>query len=365
MNKSVYLLFTIAILLTGCSEMPVNEEKEEKEYVITFHLSGEIATSETPLTKSLSNEDLLFIQVYRGADAFACGVFDNLESMKLNLKQGNEKYRMIFSLVKNGKNLLGNQQVMYYARDMVYYNRSVNAISPGGDSDFFAIDGSASSEIMAINEFWYNSVRKYTYYDLNGQNKTVGNRSLKFRNITTSSFRRGEINNAIDSSVPVPCDDWFYGEIADYSPNGSSDELSINLVRTGFKFKYSVSGITDGEVTISIGELISGRSSFREYMSNTITTASYSSEECFYSFNDIRSAWLYPDDYSITYRIYVTWHRGIGITQNLGMADVQIKRNCLNNIKINLGSNDQSAGMNLTVEAESTIGAESVTIPVE
>ena len=125
MNKSVSLLFTIALLLTGCSEMPVNEEKE---CVISFHLSGEITTFETPLTKSLSNEDLLFVQVYRGTNAFACGVFDNLESMKLNLKQGNEKYRMIFSLVKNGKNLLENMRVTYLGDGQYYYNRSINAI---------------------------------------------------------------------------------------------------------------------------------------------------------------------------------------------------------------------------------------------
>ena len=34
-------------------------------------------------------------------------------------------------------------------------------------------------------------------------------------------------------------------------------------------------------------------------------------------------------------------------------------------IKIQMTSADQSAGMNLTVEAESTIGAEAVTIPVQ
>ena len=154
MNKTVYLLFTIALLLTGCSEMPVNEEKDCE---ISFNLSGEITTSETPLTKSLSSEDLLFVQVYRGDAEFACGIFDNLGSMKLNLKQGSEKYRMVFSLVKNGKSLLGSEHVDG-DRECFYFNSAVNAIRSVHNYEFFDINGSASNELMAMNDFWYNSV---------------------------------------------------------------------------------------------------------------------------------------------------------------------------------------------------------------
>ena len=121
-----------------------------------------------------------------------------------------------------------------------------------------------------------------------------------------------------------------------------------------------MTGITDGEVDLVIND-----SGGRRMITNTISSSSYSSDVSFYSFNSVRNAWLYSDDYSETFSVSVVWHRGIGVTQELGSTTFLITRNCLNNIKINLGSNDQSAGMNLTVEAENTIGSDSVTIPVQ
>lgn len=353
------LVLIVSFIIVGCSEMTINGEKNCE---LSFLLSGEIVTADMPITKSLNSNDLLFVQVYRGNDAFACGIFDNLESMKLNLKQGSDKYRMIFSLVKNGKSLLGNFNSPGWAIEMPHYRSSHNAFLTGENQEFYYIDGSSTREYMVINEFWYNSVKDYNYYNAGsnagsngiGGELIQGSRSLSLPNIGTSSSYR---NNGYSQNVLVPllCDDWFYGEIADYSPIGTSDILYIDLLRTGFKFMYEVSGVTDGQVDISISQLVT----------STISSSTYSSDVCFYAFNNVRNAWLYADNYSQDFTVSVVWHRGIGVTQDLGSKTIQIKRNCLNNIKINLGSNDQSAGMNLTVEAESTIGAEAVTIPVQ
>lgn len=155
------------------------------------------------------------------------------------------------------------------------------------------------------------------------------------------------------------CDDWFYGEINDYSPTGEYETLNMDLKRVGFKLKYELSGVTDGEVTVKV------YNDKKTFIDNTTSTATYSSEPQFYAFYEARNAWLYADDYMENMTLSVSWLRGIGVTEDYGTKTIQIKRNCLNNIKISLGSNDQSAGMNLTVESENTIGADGVTIPVQ
>ena len=161
----------------------------------------------------------------------------------------------------------------------------------------------------------------------------------------------------LDNKYPT-CDDWLYGEGV-CNANGSFCTVPINMKRIGFKLKYELSGVTDGEVTVKV------YNSDKTFINNTTNTSTYSGNPVFFAFYDAYSAWQYADDYMENFTLSVSWLRGIGITEDYGTKTIQLKRNCLNNIKINLGSNDQSAGMNLTVEAENTIGSESVTIPVQ
>ena len=144
----------------------------------------------------------------------------------------------------------------------------------------------------------------------------------------------------------------------DYSPNGETATLDVVLRRTGFKLKYELSGVTDGEVTVKV------YNGTRTFIENTTNTASYESEEQFIAFYDTYSAWQYADDYTENMTVAVTWKRSIGVTQNLGTKVIQVRRNCLNNIKITLGSDDKGAGLSLSTEAESSMGATSSTIPV-
>lgn len=140
---------------------------------------------------------------------------------------------------------------------------------------------------------------------------------------------------------------------------GEYETLNVELKRVGFQLKYEISGVTDGEVTVKV------YNNSKTFIDNTTNTATYSSNPVFYAFKNAYDAWQYADDYMENFTLAVSWLRGIGITEDYGTKTIQLKRNCLNNIKINMGSNDQNAGMNLTVEAENTIGAENVTIPVQ
>ena len=165
----------------------------------------------------------------------------------------------------------------------------------------------------------------------------------------------GKINN---TSYPT-CTDWFYGEVNNYTPNGETATMDIVLRRTGFGLKYELSGVTDGEVTVKV------YNGTRTFIENTTNTSSYESEEQFIAFYDTYSAWQYADNYTENMTVAVTWKRSIGVTQDLGTKTIQVKRNCLNNIKITLGSDDKNAGLSLTTEEESSMGSTSSTIPVE
>lgn len=344
MKQSIVLLFAMACLMTGCSQL--NTQTEEADCVVSFNFVGEISSADTPLTKALTTDDLLMIQVKRGSSDFACGFFDRQDKMRLNLKKGSDKYSFAVCLVKKGKILLGDNN---YSNSWNAIRQSSNSIRLYGP---FYIDGSSNSEWMVINDFWYNSVGRYHYYISDSNTPYDGTRTyLNLRYIGQGEFK-------YNGQYP-PCEDWFYGEINDYSPNGEFETLNVELKRVGFKLKYELTGVTDGEVTVKV------YNGTKTFIDNTTSTSTYSSEPQFYAFYEARNAWLYADEYMENMTLAVSWKRGIGVTEDYGTKTIQIKRNCLNNIKIQMTSADQTAGMNLTVEAESTIGAEAVTIPVE
>lgn len=340
--KKFYVLLFLAIttLLAGCNQIDPGQGTDEEDCVVSLKFGGEITVSESPLTK-VSSDDLYLVQIYRGTSAFAFGFFDQTD-IRFNLKKGTDKYRIIVSTIKNGKAVFATK-----------YSSVNNSIYPDTDDSFYPFNFRC---YYAINFPYYNSVKTIRYYS--GKNST----ELITTSVSDAIYlRRIEFATTyMDKQDYYPaCYDWFYGEINDYSPTGEYETLNMDLKRVGFKLKYELSGVTDGEVTVKV------YNDKKTFIDNTTSTATYSSEPQFYAFYKARNAWLYADDYMENMTLSVSWLRGIGVTEDYGTKTIQIKRNCLNNIKISLGSNDQSAGMNLTVESEDSIGAEGVTIPVQ
>ena len=353
MQKFCFLTALLAIVL-GCNQISSSQLPEEDCWV-SLHPSGEITTSEAPLTKSSTN-DLFFIQVIRElngdlfTDAFAFCVTDDMEGLKFNLKKGTAKYRFIVCLIKNGKNALesdyssvNNTFFAYTGRTNTYAIDGINSYSFGSGYE----NGSGAD--LILNWVYYNSVGTYYYY-LKGERKNGFHNHLFFKALDKACIRE---------QLYCRCDDWLYGEITDYSPNGDFETLNVDLKRVGFKLKYELSGVTDGEVSVRIFN------KDRTFFEETNSSSTYESATNFYAFYEARNTWLYADDYTENITVAVSWQRGIGITQDLGSTTVQVKRNCLNNIKIKLGSDDQSAGVSLSTEPESSIGAAAVTIPVQ
>ena len=340
MKRFLFLMIFVVGLLTGCDQIDPTQRQEEDCW-ITLRPSGEITSSESPITKA-STEDIYLVQLYRGTTAFALGYFDDIESMSFNLKKGTDKYRIIVSLIKNGKTALES-----------HYSAQTNAIYAYDQGDSYSIGGywpSSNYQRVELNSVYYNSVGKIRCVFTNGFSLySCGN------NLELYKIEKARINR----SIYCQSDDWLYGEITDYSPNGDFETLNVDLKRVGFKLKYELSGVTDGEVTVTIAN------SDKTFFQETVSSATYESATNFYAFYEARNAWLYADNYSENLTVSVSWLRGIGVTQDLGSTTVQVLRNCLNNIKITLGSDDRSAGMSLSVEPESSIGSSAVTIPLE
>ena len=253
---------------------------------------------------------------------------------KLNLKMGSA-YSVRICMVRDAKTYLGSNFSLtnngvcstgpYYWSYTGYYNRT--------------------------NILFYNS-NGYTQYYNGATLTSVSNSNSS--NFELTQIRTGRIN---DISYPT-CTDWFYGEVNGYVPNGETGTMDVVLKRTGFKLKYELDGVTDGEVTVKV------YNNTRTFINNTTNTSSYESEEQFIAFYDTYSAWQYADNYTENMTVAVTWKRSIGVTQDLGTKTIQVKRNCLNNIRITLGSDDKSAGVSLETEAEDSMGSNSSTIPV-
>ena len=340
MNNKVILIFVAFILAFSCTKID-NTLSESDDCLVSINLIGEITTDETPLTKgsSTSSNDIYAVQVYRNGSRFAWGVFDDVSYMKLNLKKG-FIYNVQICMVKDAKNYIS------------YYSLTNGGVDTGLSSGpFYAY---RTSYYTKSNTFFYNSNGGWYYYGSNTATSTTWNGNYASQ-VEFTQIRQGKLN---DVSYPT-CTDWFYGEISNYSPDGEFGSMYVPLKRSGFKLKYELSGVTDGSVTVKV------YNGTRTFINKTTTTSTYESDTQFIAFYDTYSAWQYADNYTENMTVAVTWVRGIGITQDLGTKTVQIKRNCLNNIKITLGSDDRGAGVSLSTESESSMGSADNNIPVE
>lgn len=385
--KKLFAIISVLGIFAACNKQEIIEQ-DGQDCLVTINMIGEITTSEESLTKSVpSTNDLYVVQVYNGSDPFACGVFDDMSLCKLNLKKGSA-YNFRICLVRDAKNYLGedfnliNNGVRTY--QSIYYSSSTNPFSaplydiPRLYSSYYGknyyyynfitgpyymtdayrhdypIDDVNSNNwyYYPINRMWYNSNGYVNYYQ--------GSTSTSMSTHLSESFRFGQIRAGRINEVSYPtCTDWFYGEVNGYTPNGQTATMDVVLRRTGFGLKYELSGVTDGEVTVKV------YNDKRTFIENTTNTSSYESEEQFIAFYDTYSAWQYADDYTENMTVAVTWKRSIGVTQDLGTKVIQVRRNCLNNIKITLGSDDKDAGLSLTTEEESSMGNTSSSIPLE
>ena len=119
-----------------------------------------LSTSETPLTRAGSPNDLYAVQVFKGNDAFAFGLFDNIQDMRVNMKQGSS-YKVQMCLVSEAKihlsqyySLTNNGLQVAYSATGPYYNLATRY-----RSTYYYYD-----RYLAPNTFYYNSNNSIKYY---------------------------------------------------------------------------------------------------------------------------------------------------------------------------------------------------------
>lgn len=314
----MYML-TMACLSSCYDDCLYSVQVPTQQVEVSFRFSGEITSDYSPLTRAMTTDDLLGIQVYKGGANYAYGLFDNIADMKLKLNAEGQ-YKFIVTVVKEGKNKIYHYEIENYVPLYFYpvngYEYSYyldNTFHYGGDNNYYGSQlGQGYSRLTG---------GKYYYY---------------------------------------PETDRFYGELDNYTIKYGSDPTVINmdLKRAAFGLKYEVTGLSDGTASITI------KNDSRTFFENTSISEAYSSEAKVFTFSNVRDAWLYADDgYVENVTVSMTWTRSIGITQDLGSKTVQIKRNALNNIRVSLSEDYGGSALKIDVE-DAAMGNETVTIPV-
>lgn len=327
MKKIINVLAVIAaVTLPGCTKEHSPEVNPDGEMVLVhLNLGGEIDVEETPLTRAFTSDDLIGVQVYQGSDYYAYGLFDDVSKMKIYLHSG-KTYKFVCSVVKNGKNIVGKRESIWISsstrRDYwLPYSASDDERKFYFPNELYSLPFliSGDSGMDLNNEFIYTSGGHF-YPCLEYGWLDTGNDYNKY-----------------------PQADRFFGEVNGFTAVGSGS-VSIPLRRVGFGLSLSVSGITDGSVSVTISN------SYRTFVNNTGITQDTQFGTTTWSFFDLKSAWQYADNYTENFTVGVIWNRGVGVTQNLGTKTVQFKRNAVNHVKINLSSSTKASGVAVSLE---------------
>lgn len=334
MKKIYVFAFMAAIILSACSKGLTPEVNPDGEMVLVhLNLSGEIDVEDSPLTKAFTTDDLIGVQVYQGSDYYAYGLFDDVSKMNLYL-HSNKTYSFVCTVVKNGKGIV--------------YHRT----SSGSSSSWYPAsvqDNEASDHTKYIHEGEYSFpfIRNEASNSRLLRGTKINNAFSYYRtndnNHFTKDLQYGTIATGVGEGKKYPKADRFYGEVSGYKPEGNGS-LSIPLKRVSFGITLTVSGITDGNVTVTI------KNSTQTFESNTGIAQDTQFGTTTWSFFDLKSAWQYADNYAENFTVGVVWNRGVGVTQDLGTKTVQFKRNAVNHVRIDLSTSTKSAGIAVSLE---------------
>ncbi len=330
--KKVYVLALLAsVILSDCTKELMSEANSDGEQVLVhLNLGGEIDIEDMPLTKAFTTDDLIGVQVYQGSDYYAYGLFDDVSKMSLFLHTG-KTYKFVCTVVKNGKS------IVYKATNSGWANTKFPVGASDNTSTVFYTNGNYLLPFIGKKNDTDSG-----YYSRSITNKFVYSEDERFH-FTNLQYGTIASGTSESSYKRYPKADRYYGEVSGYTTEKNTS-LSIPLRRTSYKVSLSVSGITDGSVTVTI------KNSTQTFHTNSGITQDTQFGTTTWSFFDLKSAWQYADNYAENFTVGVVWNRGVGVTQDLGTKAVQFKRNAVNHVKINLSTSTKSAGLALSLE---------------
>lgn len=327
MKKILYFILP-CLLIIACNKQEEPKDTHQELYTINISTSGEFSTIDSPLTKAGDTSNYLyaikFIKIGSTPalnKTFAMGLFDSTEGISVNLVAG-EQYIVQATLIKNGKEVITTDSQGRY-------------------------NGTVLSYMELTNSFFYlyhiGIPTDYPYF------------SVDYSKLDSPD---------VDGNTVAYKYDRYYGEISNYSPT-SSGTINIDLKHVVYGLKYKVEGLTDGSLAFTIVNKATPSSDLKAYTALDVSGINSDIESDGYIFQcrDIRSAWQYPSTYKETVTLSLQWTREIGITQDLGSVDIDVLRNRMNIININLGTQDGDASFGINTE-DAEMGNESVTINV-
>lgn len=314
------LAIALTLLLYACNTAEIDTAVSDELISVPIHFSGEVSISESPLTRAESNDDLYGIQVYQNGTPYAYGLFDDVSDVKLYCHSGRE-YSFKYTMIRNGKQIVKQRS------------------GSGGDSYSQSYNGKAFGKYFSSSsdvEFWNSG-----YIFVCGTNLIDNYDSGKQRSSipVSNCFIYSSVKYMSRLTIPVIINqagnltqyiERYYGEADHFIPSGP---LTLELKCVSFKLQYSVSGITDGSLSVNV------TNSNHTFFNDSGLTASYTSPEVTYCFDNITGAWQYADNYTENLTVHMVWTRGVGIVQDLGSQVIQVKRNADNVINIALDTN--------------------------
>ena len=314
----------LSVNFTACSnndEIIVNDDEQET-YTVKLGLGGEILNiKDEPLSRATS-DDLYGIQVYStpnkelGTGAtptwtkYAYGLFDNPESISINLLKG-YKYKFVATMIVNAKNVI--QSITTEDNQTAYKTP-------------FSHAGAEDGPTVLNNTFSYTSNSYMSRID-NGSANVVGHDKI---------FKRSKTNR-------------FYGELTNFIPS-SNNTASIPMKRVSFGASFvAINSIAkSGTLEIQMEDAQNLEIDFTAGLLDDFWVKDI------FTFSDVAAAYA-KDDYTEIIPVTINWHREDGGTVPLGTHDITYKRNrnTIVTILIKKGGADSELGFAVD-ESETT-----------
>ena len=180
--KRIFAIISLVVLFAACEKQQVEQFEEGQDCVVTLNVIGDISVSEDELTRSTpSTNDLYAIQVYKGNEPFASGIFDDISLAKLKLKMGST-YSVRICMIRDAKTHLSNK-----------FSLTNNGLDSSSDHSFYWPGTYGySDDYNMTNTLFYNSNGYTLYYNSTTATSYSTSYNSSFELI---SIREARINN--------------------------------------------------------------------------------------------------------------------------------------------------------------------------
>ena len=306
----VVMAVLMCVNFTSCSsddgDIEPNKPQKPKEYMVSLGFTGEISVSESPLSRTETEEknDLYGfivqscpnIEGKTSYEPYAYGLFDDITSIKVKLLDG-YKYRFATTMIVNGKNVIRDVSGQYKWP--------------------FNMD--------LTNEFTYSDALK--------------GYEIEYGHINEPTYERYTA-------------DRYYGATSGFVPSEENNSVSIYMKRVVFGAKFVAENLSEGTLIVSMEKTPT-------YIGLTPDENEY---ENIFSLYGVKSAYE-SDEYIENVKLNLIWKKEDAVNVPLGEPTISFKRNKLTTVTIKVA--DLSSDKDISIELEDEEMGEGDNITIE